>query len=654
MHAINDHGAASQIQVRPTSLNALVKQDIEVLANELEGFTLSHASAANGMLSSMATKDDIRDLKILLRTEPQSATRSQTSPPISHDASRLTLVLTIPQLRLPAREVLSILKHFSAEVEAVLNVFFASFMVCLRDLLLALPQMYLIYRVLQRLPQAVSLVLHDNIIFEDALGRMQILQFQQFRHWTVFEASLRCNFENLPGMQKVLSGQYVLTTPKHRLQLTPQNWSEVISPGFVIKMAIMINTIQTNYQKCPRKCGSKVSKVTDVEYRCDTCQMVFSMQLEPPEFGSKRHNPDTRSSLHNSPRKGPSWRHNQSSSLADISKSSRDVLNSHRTQLRTIKVRLPQGRARTALTSKDPLIPPELDHKDDEQQGLRLQTEAEELKVLKRVYLTGKDPLEYRFGFSSSQFPDKSVSPKFATGEAQPRSTQTEDLVIIDEWSTHYHLSEDKSKIRSTDMPALKSRVPSSTSPTLDPAEPESLGGSPSHQSTPIQKTEKRFICEGKLRSAPGTTWGCSRRYATINALSRHLHSEVGQICIKPLIDEEQGWINDTNNRQIHHALEDYQMQLMLLEQQNKKRLMMARQGNIGNTNEERVTRPDMRRDLGTLPESLLVQYPLLSALEQRRRPNYALEDYQMQLMLLEQQNKKRLMMAGQEKIANT
>jgi hypothetical protein len=58
---------------------------------------------------------------------------------------------------------------------------------------------------------------HDNITFEDALGRMQSLQFQQFRHRTVFEVSLRCKLDNLPGMRKVLSGEYVLTTPKHRL-----------------------------------------------------------------------------------------------------------------------------------------------------------------------------------------------------------------------------------------------------------------------------------------------------------------------------------------------------------------------------------------------------------------------------------------------------
>lgn len=62
----------------------------------------------------------------------------------------------------------------------------------------------------------------------------------------------------------------------------------------------------------------------------------------------------------------------------------------------------------------------------------------------------------------------------------------------------------------------------------------------------------------------------------------------------------------DTANPIMNDAIHDFQTQLLLLEQHNKKRLLMARQ-------------------------------------------SPAAEDYQMQLMLLEQQNKKRLLMARQE-----
>ena len=69
-------------------------------------------------------------------------------------------------------------------------------------------------------------------------------------------------------------------------------------------------------------------------------------------------------------------------------------------------------------------------------------------------------------------------------------------------------------------------------------------------------------------------------------------------------------------------ALEDYQMKLMLLEQQNKKRLLLARQ----------------EQDISA---SMITS-----------TPGGGLEDYQMQLMQLEQQNKNRLLMArqGQER----
>jgi hypothetical protein len=74
-----------------------------------------------------------------------------------------------------------------------------------------------------------------------------------------------------------------------------------------------------------------------------------------------------------------------------------------------------------------------------------------------------------------------------------------------------------------------------------------------------------------------------------------------------------------------NHALQDYQMQLMLLEQQNKKRLMTKQQ-------KQPAISPEMQP---IVPEQ-----------------GHALQDYQMQLMLLEQQNKKRLMTEQQNQPA--
>ena len=47
------------------------------------------------------------------------------------------------------------------------------------------------------------------------------------------------------------------------------------------------------------------------------------------------------------------------------------------------------------------------------------------------------------------------------------------------------------------------------------------------------------FVCKGKLRSQPSLQWGCGRRFAQADSLGRHLRSQDGRNCIKPLYDEE-------------------------------------------------------------------------------------------------------------------
>ena len=84
------------------------------------------------------------------------------------------------------------------------------------------------------------------------------------------------------------------------------------------------------------------------------------------------------------------------------------------------------------------------------------------------------------------------------------------------------------------------------------------------------------------------------------------------------------------------HALRDSEMQLMLLEQQNKKRLLMARQEQASFQSASGMSsssRPDADPHKKT------------SSLAK----THELPDYHSQLMLLEQQNKQRLLMARQE-----
>ena len=85
-----------------------------------------------------------------------------------------------------------------------------------------------------------------------------------------------------------------------------------------------------------------------------------------------------------------------------------------------------------------------------------------------------------------------------------------------------------------------------------------------------------------------------------------------------------------------HYVAPDYQMQLMLLEQQNKRRLLTARQeqDSTGQSLYQPLYQPHH------YPPPTRPNYPFV---------NHALQDYRMQMMLLEQQNKKRMIMARQQ-----
>lgn len=50
---------------------------------------------------------------------------------------------------------------------------------------------------------------------------------------------------------------------------------------------------------------------------------------------------------------------------------------------------------------------------------------------------------------------------------------------------------------------------------------------------------QKNFKCEGYLRNGV-TKWGCGKKFARLDALSRHFRTETGYLCIKQFMDEEK------------------------------------------------------------------------------------------------------------------
>lgn len=219
-----------------------------------------------------ATSTQIQELKTTLDDVLEDRS-SSVNPPAS---ARLTLTMTIPQLQISTQDKLLLLRHLFVEVNAVLLMCFAWFYLLLKDVLLVLPQVLAIIKVLHRLPQAISLVLHDNMSFEDALGRFHSLQYQQFRHWTVFESSLHCIFADLPGMQKIMRGQFVLTPEgSPTTSLTQYNYTEHVKPGFTFKMSVTIKKLILESEKCPKCCAEEVERIATCDLHCRSCGLRY-------------------------------------------------------------------------------------------------------------------------------------------------------------------------------------------------------------------------------------------------------------------------------------------------------------------------------------------------------------------------------------------
>lgn len=66
LDAINNHARTSPIRALPSLVDASLKQDIELVGVELQGLSFTSGKTVDGIFCSMATKDDIRDLKLML------------------------------------------------------------------------------------------------------------------------------------------------------------------------------------------------------------------------------------------------------------------------------------------------------------------------------------------------------------------------------------------------------------------------------------------------------------------------------------------------------------------------------------------------------------------------------------------------------------
>ena len=202
---------------------------------------------------------------------------------VVHGAERLRIDTTLsarcqtPSLAIPGSDSSSV-KIADVGLDAlVLNNIFESMKLAifallgyLQELCHVWPQLTLFLCILRHIPRSMPNLLSNNIRFIDVLGRRHSLQFEQFRHWQVFDTNLRCAFNGLPGADQVLKGDYrIMNSKLQDTTLSAMNWTQQILPGSSLVMSVLVDSVPNWIGLCPR-CDSE-TKTRGVAASCPTC-----------------------------------------------------------------------------------------------------------------------------------------------------------------------------------------------------------------------------------------------------------------------------------------------------------------------------------------------------------------------------------------------
>ncbi|KAK1636305.1 hypothetical protein BDP81DRAFT_36346 [Colletotrichum phormii] len=126
----------------------------------------------------------------------------------------------------------------------------------------------------------------NPLLFEDALGVVQILPIEWLRSWDHLRSMIKNHFEDRRGHQKVLRGEYTLEDDVYKVELELMSlpWEVVMKPGSGRKINMVMTFLQAqkggtdaagNYD-CPG-CGlARVGRPSD-NLKCD-CGMWMRLR----------------------------------------------------------------------------------------------------------------------------------------------------------------------------------------------------------------------------------------------------------------------------------------------------------------------------------------------------------------------------------------
>jgi DNA-binding XRE family transcriptional regulator len=121
-------------------------------------------------------------------------------------------------------------------------------------------EMYsLLRQIMDELPRAPRFPKQNCIEFTDVLGRNELLPYQWFQDWEVFESMLKVKFKDLPGERSVKNGQYVmLDTTRRDHAIDVHFWKQSVFPGSSITMSVIVTGQHFIRGACPRPdCDAK-------------------------------------------------------------------------------------------------------------------------------------------------------------------------------------------------------------------------------------------------------------------------------------------------------------------------------------------------------------------------------------------------------------
>ncbi|GJC79509.1 hypothetical protein ColLi_02347 [Colletotrichum liriopes] len=132
---------------------------------------------------------------------------------------------------------------------------------------------------------SISLLLPDNFILHDALGRSHSLRVSDFCDWSVLESLVKSRFRDCIGSEKVQTGQYtIFDVDDPTFDLGANNWTQKLKSRGRFRMAIRLSGVRLVNAKCA-SCGTRLRYFDKLHLVCpnsDCAKLMRSHTAQKP------------------------------------------------------------------------------------------------------------------------------------------------------------------------------------------------------------------------------------------------------------------------------------------------------------------------------------------------------------------------------------